>query len=77
MLDTPQFRWSQRRQVVEVAAKSRISRTVTRALMEVVRTYHPDKNHSFGAAWSDAASEITRLGLRLVGEYQARIEHSA
>ena len=62
---------------VEVAANSTIARTAVRALMEVVRAYHPDKNRAFGDAWSEAAEEITKVGLMLVGEYKARLEQSA
>ena len=59
------------------AANSQISRTILRALMEMIRTYHPDKNRIFGAAWSAIAEELTKLGVHLYSEYQTRIELGA
>ena len=59
------------------AANSQISRTVLRALMEMIRTYHPDKNQAYGEAWSAIAEELTKLGVHLYSEYQTRIDLGA
>ena len=56
------------------AASSQLSRTVLRALMELIRVYHPDKNAQFGRAWSAIAEELTKLAVMLYQEYQTRLE---
>ena len=59
------------------AASSQLSRTVLRALMELIRVYHPDKNAQFGRAWSAIAEELTKLAVMLYQEYQTRLEYAA
>ena len=56
------------------AASSQLSRTVLRALMELIRVYHPDKNGQFGRAWGAIAEELTKLAVSLYQEYQTRLE---
>ncbi len=64
---------------LEHAAKSRVSRSVPRALMDAIRLYHPDKNpaNEYGSLWPRVAEELTKLATLLYAEYRARIEGGA
>ena len=61
---------------LQQAAKSRVARTVPRALMDFIRLYHPDKNRveECGPLWARVAEELTKTATHLYGEYQARIQ---
>ena len=58
---------------VRRAASSKLSRTALRALQEMLRTFHPDKNGSFGPTWLAVVEELTKLAVELYSECQARI----
>jgi hypothetical protein len=58
------------------AAQSHLRRSVLRALMDLIRNYHPDKNRpeSFGEAWASLAEELTKLAVEVHSEYKTRID---
>ena len=64
---------------LQQAAKSRIARTVPRALMEFIRLYHPDKNRveDHGPLWAKVAEALTKIATHLLGEYKAKIQAQA